>query len=324
MLFRSQLLAFSRKQVARTELLDVAEHVRQGEKMLHRLVGSDVLMRTECAPGRHLVTADPAQLSQVLMNLAVNARDAMPKGGELTIHVEVRSVRGSDAQRLQVEAGDYEVIEISDTGVGMSEEVQNHLFEPFYTTKPQGQGTGLGLSTVYGIVRAARGAVDVRSAKGQGTTVTVYWPRASVSEERLHAEAAPPVRPAHHVRVLVAEDDEPIRELLVRLLEKQGFSVVTAKDGAEALMALRADPKFDLLITDVIMPGMDGSELIAAVRGAHPRMRILAISGFTGDLSSRSIPADVAWLQKPFSTTELLQVIDHVMQRDTTAASADG
>jgi signal transduction histidine kinase/ActR/RegA family two-component response regulator len=320
----SQLLAFSRKQVARTELLDMAEHVRQGEKMLHRLVGSDVLMRTECAPGQHFVNADPAQLSQVLMNLAVNARDAMPKGGELTIHVDARTVASDEAQRLQIEPGDYEIIEIADTGIGMSDEVQNHLFEPFYTTKPQGQGTGLGLSTVYGIVRAARGAVDVRSAPGQGTSVTIYWPRASASEERMHAAAAPPARLTHHARVLVAEDDPPIREMLVRLLEKQGFAVVTAKDGAEALMALRADPQFELLITDVIMPGMDGSELIAAVRASHPRMRILAISGFTGDLSSRSIPADVAWLQKPFSTTDLLQVIDHVLQRDATSARTGG
>jgi len=313
----TQLLAFSRKQVARTENVDLVAIVRTSEGMLARLLGTDVVLRTQSNDGPQVVRADPAQLSQVLMNLVVNARDAMPKGGQLSVVVSRERIEDPSArERLGVELGGYASLAVTDTGIGMDEAVRRHLFEPFFTTKPAGEGTGLGLSTAYGIVRAAGGAIDVRSAPGQGSTFTVFWPLAQEGALSPSAVARAEGRAAHtgrNGRVLVVDDEGAIREMLARLLHKQGHSVTTATDGLEALRRLESDEPFDLLVTDMIMPGMDGSELIAAARARRPNLAVLAISGYAGDLARRNISADVPWLQKPFSTQDLLAAIDRAL-----------
>ena len=313
----TQLLAFSRKQVARTENVDLVGMVRSSEGMLARLLGTDVVLRTQSNDGPQIVRADPAQLSQVLMNLVVNARDAMPKGGQLSVVVSRRSIEDPSArERLGIELGSYASLAVTDTGIGMDEQVREHLFEPFFTTKPTGEGTGLGLSTAYGIVRAAGGAIEVRSELGRGSTFTVYWPLAPEGAMTPSAVARAEGRSTQATRtghVLVVDDEGAIRDMLARLLRKHGLSVTTATDGLDALRHIEGDEPFDLLVTDMIMPGMDGSELIAAARARRPSLAVLAISGYAGDLARRNISADVPWLQKPFSAHDLIAAIDRAL-----------
>jgi len=312
----TQLLAFSRKQVQRPEVVDLTAVVAHQESMLARLLGSDVRLHIASLPGTLEVMADPDQIALVLMNLVVNARDAMKNGGDVRIHTHDVHVDTVMAQRLHVEPGRYAVLEVADTGAGIPAPVQAKLFEPFFTTKPIGEGTGLGLSTTYGIVRAAGGAIEVDSVLGRGTSIKILWPLtatpAAVQMVVPHAVSAERVGG----RVLLVEDDDTIRALLQRQLRKQGLSVVTAADGAEALARFKVDTAFDLLITDVIMPGLDGGRLIASVRDLVPGIRILAISGYTGDMAARSLPTNVAWLQKPFSSSEFNEaVLDTLAQR---------
>ncbi|GDY02301.1 hypothetical protein LBMAG49_16300 [Planctomycetota bacterium] len=314
----SQLLALSRKQLVSVTQIDLSLQVREHEKMLSRLLGTDIVLRTKIIAGAHYVSADPGQISQLLMNLAANARDAMPQGGELVVAVDQLAIEGAEAQRLDLAPGTYELIRFSDTGTGMSDKVKAQIFEPFFTTKPTGKGTGLGLATVKGLVLAANGAIEVESAIGQGTTIKVYWPYENQSGliPAKTTQTAPNSK--QRLKILVTEDDQPIRDMLVRALEKQGFLVHPAKDGAQGLLVLRAEGPFSMLITDVIMPGIDGSELIAASRLLYPLMPILAISGYTGDLSSRTIPTDVAWLQKPFTAADLIAMIEKTLQKHAT------
>ena len=312
----TQLLAFSRKQVPRPEVVDLTAVVAHQESMLARLLGSDVRLHIASLPARLEVMADPDQIALVLMNLVVNARDAMKNGGDVRIHTHDVHVDTVMAQRLHVEPGRYAVLEVADTGAGIPAPVQAKLFEPFFTTKPIGEGTGLGLSTTYGIVRAAGGAIEVDSVLGRGTSIKILWPLtatpAAVQMVVPHAVSAERVGG----RVLLVEDDDTIRALLQRQLRKQGLTVVTAADGAEALARFKVDTAFDLLITDVIMPGLDGGRLIASVRDLVPGIRILAISGYTGDMAARSLPTNVAWLQKPFSSSEFNEaVLDTLAQR---------
>ncbi len=309
----TQLLAFSRKQVPRPEVVDLTTVVAHQEKMLARLLGSDVRLHIAALPQPLEVMADPDQIALVLMNLVVNARDAMKNGGDVRIHTHDVAVDTVMAERLQVEPGRYAVLEVADTGTGMPAPVRAKVFEPFFTTKPIGEGTGLGLSTTYGIVRAAGGAIEIDSVLGRGTSIKILWPLTAtpaavhmVHPQAIHAATLTG-------RVLLVEDDDTIRALLQRQLRKQGLTVVTAADGAEALTRFRVDKSFDLLITDVIMPGLDGARLIAAVRELVPAIRILAISGYTGDLAARSLPTDVAWLQKPFSSSEFGEAVLEAM-----------
>lgn len=309
----TQLLAFSRKQVPRPEVVDLTTVVGRQEKMLARLLGSDVRLHIAALPQPLEVMADPDQIALVLMNLIVNARDAMKNGGDVRIHTHDVEVDAVMADRLHVEPGRYAVLEVADTGSGMPAPVRDKVFEPFFTTKPVGEGTGLGLSTTYGIVRAAGGAIEIDSVLGRGTSIKILWPLTAtpaavhmVHPQALHAATL-------NGRVLLVEDDDTIRVLLQRHLRNQGLTVVTAADGAEALTRFRVDKAFDLLITDVIMPGLDGARLIAAVRELVPGIRILAISGYTGDLAARSLPTDVAWLQKPFSSSEFGEAVFEAM-----------
>lgn len=312
----TQLLAFSRKQVPRPERVNLTEVVARQESMLARLLGSDVRLHIATLPVSLEVMADPDQIALVLMNLVVNARDAMKNGGDVRIHTHDVQVDQVMAERLHVEPGRYAVLEVADTGEGMPDPVRDKVFEPFFTTKPVGEGTGLGLSTTYGIVRAAGGAIEVDSVLGRGTSIKILWPlTATPAAVRMivpHSASADRVVG----RVLLVEDDDTIRALLSRQLRKQGLNVVTAADGAEALALFQVDTAFDLLITDVIMPGLDGTRLIAAVRERVPGLRILAISGYTGDMATRSLPTDMAWLQKPFSSSEFNEaVLEALAQR---------
>jgi CheY-like chemotaxis protein len=285
----------------------LAGGVAHDETLLQRLLDSDIALRLDVAEGDLPARADPDQVAQVLMDLVVNARDAMPNGGTLAVRATAVELDAAAANALQAPAGAYARIDVRDTGVGMSDEVKTHLFEPFFTTKPVGQGTGLGLSTVYGIVRVAGGGVGVESTVGGGTTVSIFWPRRAGDASRPAAASCSDAGRAGRARILAVEDDPQIRDLMLRVLTRLGHDVTTAGDGAEALLRLRGGVIFDLLVTDVVMPGMDGGELIAAVRASFPRLRVLAISGYVGDLASRGLPADVGWLQKPFTAAQLAQ-----------------
>jgi two-component system cell cycle sensor histidine kinase/response regulator CckA len=258
-----QLLAFSRKQIIEPRVLNLNAVVADMGKMLRHIIGEDVELKTILAPDLWLLRVDPAQIEQVIVNLAVNARDAMPSGGHLTIETaNVILDKTYVASHLESQPGEHVLLAISDTGVGMSEEVKAHIFEPFFTTKETGKGTGLGLATVYGIVKQNGGNIWVYSEEGQGSTFKIYLPRTQ--------EAAPPV--AHQRRVadvphgtetiLLAEDDDGVRDLARRVLQGQGYTVLEARNGQEALLvSSRHTGPIHLLLTDVVMPGISGKVL---------------------------------------------------------------
>jgi two-component system cell cycle sensor histidine kinase/response regulator CckA len=318
-----QMLAFSRKQVLQPRVLDLNESVRHVEKMLRRLIGEDVALETRLSPDLNPVRGDAGQIEQVLMNLAVNARDAMPGGGTLSIATRNASLNGAQggAYALPLEPGEYVVLSVRDTGVGMDADTRSHLFEPFFTTKPAGSGTGLGLATVYGIVTQSGGHVSVDTAPGAGTTFEVYLPR--VQGEREEQAASPaPQRPAQDAAcgavVLVVEDDAGVRGLNRRVLEKLGCTVLEAADGEEALrVAERHDGRIDLLITDVVMPQMSGPELARRLSDIRPGLAVIYTSGYMDDaILRRGVPdAGGDLLQKPFSAQALADKVQEVLAR---------
>ena len=259
--------------------------------------------------------ADPAQFEQVLVNLAVNARDAMPDGGRLTIesaNVEL----DNDYARIhaEVEPGPYAMVAVSDTGLGMDAETLGHIFEPFFTTKGRGKGTGLGLATVYGTVRQSGGHVWVYSEPGRGTTFKVYLPR---TDQAVDVPAASVVQPPRTARetILVAEDEDAVREMVVSFLERRGYPVVAVRTGEAALEAIHHDPSgIALLLTDVVMPGIGGFELVAEARRERPEIRALVTSGYTPlSLQQEPVPDDVLFLEKPFSLARLEEAIHEVL-----------
>ena len=303
-----QLLAFSRKQVLRPEVVDVNEIVGGTAGMLSRLIPEDIDVRTELASDLALVEADPRQLEQVILNLAVNARDAMPHGGRLVIRTE--------AGRAATDGTPHVALSVVDDGCGMDRDTQLRMFEPFYTTKAPGQGTGLGLATVYGIVQQSGGCIRVDSAPGRGSTFTVVLP-ALAAEKRaasMAAQASEP--PCGSELVLLVEDEASVRALARRVLEKRGYTVLEARDGTEALaIAARRGDEVDLLLTDVVMPGMGGRELATALTRARPRIKVLFTSGHTEDeVLRRGISAQTqAFLPKPFSPRELATRVREVL-----------
>jgi two-component system cell cycle sensor histidine kinase/response regulator CckA len=312
-----QLLAFSRRQVIEPIRVDVNELSRQTERMLARLLGEDIEIEQVLAKGLWAVEIDPSQLEQVLLNLAVNARDAMPKGGQLTIETQNVTLDDDYArEHPEVDAGDYVLLAVSDTGTGMSEEVRVRVFEPFFTTKPVGQGTGLGLATVYGIVKQAGGHIWVYSEPGKGTTFKIYLPRVDGDAQSLPGRR-PSQRPVGGTeRVLVVEDEAPVRRLLVRTLNGAGYTVIEAANGADALLKLSsADGQLDLLVTDVVMPQMGGRELAKKVLEKHPDLPVLYLSGYTENaiVHHGVLDAGLVFLQKPFTPEELLRRVRDVL-----------
>jgi two-component system, cell cycle sensor histidine kinase and response regulator CckA len=311
-----QLLAFSRKQVLQPKVLDVGAVVAGLEEMLRRLIGEDIEVVVVNQDGLGHVRADPGQLEQVLMNLAANARDAMPWGGTLTIETaNVDLDRLYAAQHRGVRPGPYVMLAISDTGTGMDAATLERVFEPFFTTKELGRGTGLGLATVYGIVKQSEGYIWAYSEPGQGATFKIYLPRAG--EPARDAPAAAPALdvPCGSERVLVVEDEEALRSLVVEMLTCQGYEVGPAVSPARALDAAAGDVPFDLLVTDLVMPGMSGRELAGRITADCPGLRVLFMSGYTDDVVMRRglIEARMAFLQKPFSLEALARRVREVL-----------
>ncbi len=301
-----QLLAFSRKQILQPRVLDLNAVVTDMDRLLRRLIGEDVDLRTCCAPGLGRISADPGQLEQVIMNLAVNARDAMPRGGCLTIETkDVELDAAYVATRPDVAPGPYVLLAVSDTGTGMDRATLAHAFEPFFTTKPAGQGTGLGLSTVFGIVKQSGGHVAAYSEPGRGSTLKVYLPR--VVGEESSEQAAPAAASAGRAAtetVLVVEDDEMVRALVVAVLSRLGYRVLEAPDGLAAeRLALDPAARVDLLLTDVVLPRMSGKELRDRLAAARPGLRALYMSGYTDNaiVHHGVLDEGTPFLHKPFT-----------------------
>ncbi|HVR69574.1 MAG TPA: PAS domain S-box protein [Vicinamibacteria bacterium] len=304
-----QLLAFSRRQVLQSRVLDLNAVVSDTARLLGRLIGADITLalRLDSRLGR--LKADPSQIDQVLMNLAVNARDAMPRGGTITFETRNADLDEEYArEHLGARPGPYVLLEVTDTGVGMDAETQRHIFEPFFTTKPKGKGTGLGLATVYGVVKQSGGYVWVESRPGRGTRFQVFLPRV---DEPLDLEApasAPEPAPRGGETVLLVEDEDLLRRMIREVLETSDYRVLEAANADEAVRLSRSHPgTIDVMVTDVIMPGRSGPELASALSGARPRMKVLYVSGYTDDAFIPAVsPAEgTDFLQKPFTPAAL-------------------
>jgi PAS domain S-box-containing protein len=320
-LLTKQLLAFSRKQVVFPRILDLNEVVRNATDMFLRLVGDDVAVEFRPHAPLSSIKADSGQIEQVLMNLVVNARDAMPHGGRVIIETGEAELdddyvslhRGSHAGR-------YVVLAVSDTGCGMDETIQSQIFEPFFTTKGVGHGTGLGLSTVYGIVKQSEGNIFVYSEPGKGTTFKIYFPRVGAKAEALvssHVEVEPRGRSE---TILVVEDDKTLRELTIKLLLDGGYRVIEAKDGEEALRIMKAsEAAIDLLLTDVIMPQKCGPELVKQIEEGHPETRVVFMSGYSDDMVKRRglCMQEGSFLEKPFTKRALLAKVYSALHRES-------
>jgi signal transduction histidine kinase/CheY-like chemotaxis protein len=307
------LLAFSRGQVLRPSALNLNEVVRATEGLLRRVIGEDVALKLQLAEPIDPVVADAGQIERVVMNLVVNARDAMPDGGILEIRTAVVDLDAEHTGlRPGVPPGRYVMLAVSDSGHGMSDEVRRHIFEPFYTTKPKGRGTGLGLATVYGIVRQSGGDITVYSEIGRGSTFKIYLPARGLPAapaERIQP-AAHPARPTGTETVLLVEDETPVREVARRALTAAGYRVLEAADGAEALRRWESDPSaVDLVVTDMVLPGMTGRDLISELLRRRAGLRVIIMSGYTGETypALEILPPGVGYLEKPFSLAELRQ-----------------
>jgi len=312
-----QLLFFSRQAVMEPKVLDLNDVVRETEKLLRRMIGEDVLFTAVLDPSISRVKVDASQMGQVLMNLAINARDAMPQGGKLTIQTSSVELDKAYADlRPDFKAGNYVKLTVSDNGCGMKPEVQAHIYEPFFTTKGPGKGTGLGLATVYGIVKQSGGSIDVYTEPGHGTTFKIYLP--AVDEP--HPFSA---RDQHSVKViggtetiLLVEDEDAVRAIALLALQAQGYHVLHAESGRQALRIMeKHQGRIDLIATDVVMPGMNGRELAEKICIQFPGLKVLFMSGYTDDIVIRHgiLQADVAFLQKPYTPLALARKIREVL-----------
>ena len=323
-----QLLAFSRQQMLRPRVLDLNSTVRDLKSMLDRLIGADIELKTHLTADIGMLTADPGQVEQIILNLVVNARDAMPDGG--TIHVETANVE-LDAEYSRTHAatppGPYVMLAVSDTGNGMSRETQKRVFEPFFTTKDKGKGTGLGLSTVYGIVKQSGGSIWMYSEPGCGTTFKIYLPRV---DAELDEEIAPVAVTGHggEETILLVEDEDAVREVASRVLRRNGYTVVEATNGADALRQCEErGGDFDLIVTDIVMPEMGGLELAQKVWQRRPDARILFTSGYTEDAILRPsfLEPGAAFIEKPFTPARLAQRAREVLDsRRQVAVAGNG
>ena len=311
-----QLLAFSRKQVLQPRILDLNQVVGDMHKLLRRLIGEDVELVHVKGPSLGRVQADPGQIEQVLMNLAVNARDAMPQGGRLTIETANADLDEAFARaHVGVVPGPYVLLSVTDTGLGMDAETQSHLFEPFFTTKERGRGTGLGLSTVYGVVQQSGGTIWAESAPGKGACFRIYLPRTDVKVGEAVREEAP--GPVHGTEtVLLVEDEEAVRSSVLRILKRNGYTVLEAKDGTEALDVSKGRlERIDLLLTDVVMPAMSGPELAEKLRPEMPKMKVLFMSGYadTSVVDRAALHHGAGFIQKPFTALSLARKIRELL-----------
>jgi PAS domain S-box-containing protein len=312
-----QLLAFARREVAQKSVLDLSEQVEGLTELLRRTLGSHVVLQTSLEPDLWPVMMDRGHLEQVLINLSVNARDAMPKGGTLLISTKNVTIDESYAESHPgVKPGRHVELQVADTGTGMDKATQEHLFEPFFTTKPVGHGTGLGLATVYGVVKQAEGQVSVYSEVGRGTTITVLLPATEAAQTVTAAEPRPAPRTVETGTVLVVEDYPELRLLIEEILKGNGYRVLSAPDGAAALIVAREHAgEIDILLTDVVMPNMIGPDLAAQLKTENPNLRALFMSGHAQPAlgGTAALPPDVPLLQKPFMAGELLDKMSEVL-----------
>ncbi|MGH9392817.1 MAG: PAS domain S-box protein, partial [Terriglobales bacterium] len=321
-----QLLAFSRQQVLEPKVLDLNAVISEMDPLVRRVMGEDLALVTVPGPELGMVRADPGQVSQVLMNLVVNARDAMPSGGRITIETaNVVLDQHYAEQHPEVTPGDYVMLAVTDTGTGMDAATQRHLFEPFFTTKPTGKGTGLGLATVFGIVKQSGGSIGVYSELGHGTAMKIYLPRLARADADV--EPAPAAARAGRGResVLIVEDEDAVRELVAEVLCAEGYHVLAAEHPHQALeMAAAHSAPLDLLISDVIMPDQDGPALLRQLRHSRPRLEVLFISGYPDQAIAhhRELEPGLAFLQKPFTPEALTRRVRDVLDGAHAARAA--
>jgi signal transduction histidine kinase len=313
-----QLLAFSRRQILQPKVLNLNAAVRETLEMLGRLIGEDIELATELQTDLGNTRADPVEVGQVIMNLSVNARDAMPDGGKLTIRtanldLELDTAGHDDA----IEPGRYVVLSISDSGTGIDEHTREKIFEPFFTTKDKGKGTGLGLSTVYGIVKQSGGHISLESRADIGTTFKIYLPRVEEAVD-VDEPSQAAVSKGGPETILLVEDEESLRRPISKLLGRQGYTVLVARDGRQALEICQAyDGAIDLMVTDLVMPGMSGLELGERVADLRPEMKVLYTSGYSDAAigNNRVLAADLEFIQKPYTAAELDRRIRELLGR---------
>jgi PAS domain S-box-containing protein len=310
-----QLLAFSRRQPVQQQILDLNDRLREVSKLIKPLMGDDVEIVLPSGTAGAIVEADPGQLDQVVLNLAVNSRDAMPHGGKFIVETGVYDLDETFAREHYMSPGRYVMLAVSDNGMGMDDAIKSRIFEPFFTTKEGGKGSGLGLATVYGIVKQAGGHIWVYSEPGHGTTFKIYLPSAEHKLElgpEAQAEALPGRREG--VTILLAEDDAIMRKLTRKMLEEHGYRVLEATDGEAALDVVAGNSRIDLTLTDVVMKGMNGPELVLRLMDSHPEMKVVYMSGYTGELvAHQGLQSGIRLLEKPFTRSALLKIIDEAL-----------
>jgi CheY-like chemotaxis protein len=315
-----QLLAFSRKQVLQLKVLDLNAHVSNMDKMLRRMIGENIELMTLLAKDLGRIKADPGQIEQVILNLAVNARDAMLSGGKLTIETANIELDENYARsHIGVTPGRYVMLSVSDTGVGIAREVKERIFEPFFTTKEKGKGTGLGLSTVYGIIQQSGGNIWVYSEPGLGTTFKIYLPRIEEDTESLKPSAVSTKSLQGSETILLVEDEEMVRKLACTILQKNGYKVLEAPNGEEALRIVQGQNgnPIHLMVTDVVMPGMSGRQLADRLERLRPEMKILYISGYTDNaiVHHGVLEKGIDYIQKPFTIEGLARKVREVLDK---------
>jgi len=312
-----QLLAFGRGQVIEPRRINLNELIVNLNKMLRRLIGEDIKLVTQTAPDLGQIKADPGQIEQVLLNLVVNARDAMPDGGTLTIRTDNVTLDEDYARSHLISPGDYVMVSVSDTGVGMTDEVKQHIFEPFFTTKEQGKGTGLGLATCFGIIQQSNGHIHSDSQVDKGTQFKIYLPRVWGVEDPISSREVPVSLPQGTETILLAEDEPSLRQLMARVLRTQGYTVLEATDGHEALTLAQANgAKIQLLLTDAIMPGLSGKTLAEWLGQVNPAIRVLFISGYINNNAVRDAMSrpGTFFLQKPFNPLDLTKRVREAIE----------
>jgi CheY-like chemotaxis protein len=312
-----QLLAFSRQQVLQPRILRLNDIVTDMEGMVRRLIGADIELHVALDSDIYWVKADAGQVEQVILNLCVNARDAMPDGGRLTIETANIELDMSDSGEHSIRGpNEYVMLAVSDTGVGMDAEIKSRIFEPFFTTKSPDKGTGLGLATVHGIVKQSGGDIWVYSEPGHGTTFKIFLPKSTEIADDAKDDRARPKASRGTETVLLAEDEEAVRKLTQRVLERAGYNVLTAKDGPDAMRVAELHlGVIDLLVTDMVMPTMNGRQLADNLRGVRPALRTLFLSGYTdsGVLPKGQLSTGEHFLQKPFTNDTLTNRVRSIM-----------
>ncbi len=315
-----QLLAFSRRQLLQPRIIDLNGLVADMENMLRRLIGEDIDLMIALAPDVGRIKADRSQVEQVILNLVVNARDAMPRGGRLTIDTtNVVLDESYVGDHVGVEPGKYVRLAVSDTGCGMEPDVQARIFEPFFTTKAVGKGTGLGLSTVYGIVKQSNGHIALYSEPGAGSTFKLYLPRVDSGAAVEEANARTRALPRGNETILLVEDNEVVRKATSQMLRQNGYDVLEASEAIEAIGVFEGALRpVHLLLTDVIMPGLNGRELAERLTSRAPNLRVLFMSGYTDDAISRhgGLSDDIVFLEKPFACDALIAKVQEALRRE--------